>query len=278
MAYDLSDIHKVNLKILERIDYICRKYDIKYSLDAGTLLGAVRHAGFIPWDDDADIVFTRDNFNKFAKAAKKELPSNMELLMPDNIKGGTVFYDFTPRILYLDSKSRNEDEMMKYYDGKINHLWVDLFIIDEISEKPILKSMTILKMKIIYAMAMGHRYKLDFGKYSIIHKIIICIVAGFGKLIPMKKLFKMQEKLAIKYNGCGSNLYYYPTYQPDYLYVMLPREWCIEYEETVFEDLTLMIPKGWHNILEMLYGKYRELPPENERCPAHVQMEELWIK
>ena len=57
--YDLTQVHRVNLNILKEIDRICRKYKIKYMLDAGTLLGAVRHQGFIPWDDDADVALDR---------------------------------------------------------------------------------------------------------------------------------------------------------------------------------------------------------------------------
>ena len=58
--YDMSRVHQANLTILKEIDRICRKYNIKYMLDAGTLIGAVRHKGFIPWDDDADVAFTRN--------------------------------------------------------------------------------------------------------------------------------------------------------------------------------------------------------------------------
>ena len=58
----MEKVHEANLKILKEIDRICRKYKIKYALDAGTLIGAVRHKGFIPWDDDADVVFTRGQY------------------------------------------------------------------------------------------------------------------------------------------------------------------------------------------------------------------------
>ena len=62
--YDLTKAHEVNLKILKEIDRICRKYKLQYMLDAGTLLGAVRHQGFIPWDDDADVAFTRNKIGR----------------------------------------------------------------------------------------------------------------------------------------------------------------------------------------------------------------------
>ena len=57
-SFDLTKVHEVNLKLLKEIDRICRKYKIKYALDSGTLLGAVRHGGFIPWEDDVDFRFT----------------------------------------------------------------------------------------------------------------------------------------------------------------------------------------------------------------------------
>ena len=70
----MSRVHEANLTILKEIDRICRKYNIKYMLDAGTLIGAVRHKGFIPWDDDADVAFTRNQYEAFMKVAKGSFP------------------------------------------------------------------------------------------------------------------------------------------------------------------------------------------------------------
>ena len=61
------------LQLLVEVDRICRKYNIDYSLDGGTLLGAIRHQGFIPWDEDADVVFTRLEYAKFYEACKADL-------------------------------------------------------------------------------------------------------------------------------------------------------------------------------------------------------------
>ena len=69
-AYDLTKVHQANLRILKEIDRICRKHQIQYLLDAGTLLGAVRHKGFIPWDDDADVAFTRSNYQAFLQVVR----------------------------------------------------------------------------------------------------------------------------------------------------------------------------------------------------------------
>ena len=104
VGYDMSRVHSANLKILKEIDRICRKYKIQYALDAGTLIGAVRHKGFIPWDDDADIVFTRNQFEAFKKVVRRELPDTMELVEPDSFHEGKAFFDFTPRIIYKKSR------------------------------------------------------------------------------------------------------------------------------------------------------------------------------
>lgn len=119
VGYDMSRVHSANLKILKEIDRICRKYKIQYALDAGTLIGAVRHKGFIPWDDDADIVFTRNQFEAFKKVVRRELPDTMELVEPDSFHGGKAFFDFTPRIIY--KKSRMHPEPLNYIqDGNIH--------------------------------------------------------------------------------------------------------------------------------------------------------------
>ena len=87
VTYDMSGVHGASLRILKEIDRICRKYKIRYCLDAGTLIGAVRHHGFIPWDDDADVAFTRSQYEAFRKVAARELPPEMELLDPDAYRG-----------------------------------------------------------------------------------------------------------------------------------------------------------------------------------------------
>ncbi len=81
-------MHSASLKILKEVDRICRKYKIRYGLDAGTLIGAVRHHGFIPWDDDADVYFTRSQYEAVrARWQPRELPEGMELLEPDRLPG-----------------------------------------------------------------------------------------------------------------------------------------------------------------------------------------------
>jgi lipopolysaccharide cholinephosphotransferase len=269
MKFDLTKAHQVNLKILKEIDRICRKYKIQYMLDAGTLLGAIRHQGFIPWDDDADIVFTRKNYEAFMKVVRRELPDTMELLMPWDFQKGRAFFDFTARIYYKNSRIHEDSPETQYYEGKMNHLWVDLFTLDVLPQNKVASSVTLLLHKIIYGMAMGHRYHLDFSKYSMFHKLAVGGLSAAGRLVPLKFLFWLQRAAALKDQKCRSNLRYYSNYQPDYLYVTLQKEWCEQVEDVAFCDTKLMAPKHWDEVLTWIYGDYKKLPPKDKRVPGH---------
>lgn len=269
MEYDLTKAHQASLKILKEIDRICRKYKIQYMLDAGTLLGAVRHQGFIPWDDDADIVFTRRNYEAFMKVVRRELPDTMELLMPWDFQKGRAFFDFTARIYYKNSRIHEDSPETRYYEGKMNHLWVDLFTLDVLPQNKLSSSLTLLLHKTIYGMAMGHRYHLDFSKYSMFHKLAVGGLSAAGRLVPLKFLFWLQRTVALKDQRCRSSLRYYSNYQPDYLYVTLQKEWCEQVTDVAFCDTKLMAPKHWDEVLTWIYGDYKKLPPKEQRVPGH---------
>ncbi|EFE13018.1 LicD family protein [Clostridium sp. M62/1] len=270
---DLTRVHEANLKLLKEIDRICRKYRIQYMLDSGTLLGAVRHKGFIPWDDDADVVFTRPNYEKFLKVAERELPKGMTLLRPQDIRGGRVFYDFTTRILYDNSRVHEDNGQMRFYEGKLNHLWVDLFVLDRLPEGKFGAFFAKFLQKVVYGMAIGHRDQIDFSKYSLADKVRVGVLSTVGKLIPMPFLIKLQTVLAAKDWKKKTDKRYYSNYQPDYLYVTLDADWCEETVDLEFEDTVLMAPKGYDHVLTWIYGDYMKLPPKEKQVPAHSSIE-----
>lgn len=271
--YGLEAVHQASLKMLKEIDRICRKYGIQYVLDSGTLLGAIRHKGFIPWDDDADVAFTRENYEAFAKVVRKELPDGMCFLEPKDLAGGKVFYDFTPRILYLNSKTRVDSNESNFYGSQLNHLWVDLFIMDELPENKLAAVWTKGLHVVVYGLAMGHRYHLDFSKYGKISGLAVRILSAIGKCVSMKTILKLQRKVAMKDAKGKSHQFYYSNYQPDYLYVTVEKEWSCETVDIPFEDAVLMAPGGWHQVLTEVYGDYMKLPPEEKRVPAHSEGE-----
>ena len=268
--YDMTKVHEASLEILKEIDRICRKYKIQYMLDSGSLLGAVRHQGFIPWDDDADVAFTRKNYEAFLKVVRRELPDTMELLMPWDFKGGQRFYDFVARIYYKNSRIHKDSPEVRFYEAfSIS----SNFNPHSLPQNKIKAETTRFLHKMIYGMAMGHRYHLDFGKYSLFHKLAVRGLSIAGRLVPMKLLFVLQRKLALKDRKCKSSLMYYSNYQPDYLYVTVQRKWCEEVVDLEFCGVNLMAPKHWHEMLTGIYGDYQKLPPKEQRVPAHSTIE-----
>ncbi len=281
----LKKAQQASLSILLEVDRICRKYDIKYLLDAGTLLGAVRHKGFIPWDDDIDIAMTRENYERFKAVSKKELKKGLELVLPDSFKGGRVFYDFTPRIIFLASKRHADSEEMVYYDGKLNHLWVDIFILDSIPDNKFSDRITRFRQKMLYGFAMTKRYKLDMSKYKGTDRIKVSILSFLGKGMDMRRLFRKQEELSVKYNAhpTGGNAkktptknLYYSNYQPDFLHDTIKRVWSEKTTELMFEGHLLMAPAGYDSVLKEIYGDYMQLPPEESRVPSHSDSIEVF--
>lgn len=267
-AYGLQAVQEANLKILKEIHRICEKYRISYALDSGTLLGAIRHGGFIPWDDDADIVMTRNQWEAFRKVAPRELCEGMHLLLPESFQGGRRFYDFTPRIIYEYSRRRNPDAETAYYEEKLNHLWVDIFILDRLPDGQA-GAHTLLEQKALYALAMGHRRTLNYGKYSLGQKSAVFLGSSAGKLVPMKKLFALQDKVARRANKKQTAEWYYSNYDPGYIDIRLPDAVAQERIQIRFEDCTLCIPKHYDEVLTKLYGDYMQLPPKEERRPSH---------
>ncbi len=265
----MEKVHGAELKILKEIDRICKKYGLSYMLDAGTLLGAVRHGGFIPWDDDADVAMLRADYEKFLKVADKEFPDTMELVRPESFTQNHAFYDFTARIIYKNSRTHEQTFEMDYYEGKLNHIWVDIFILDDLPDNPVNARFTILLHDIIYGLAMGHRYELDFSKYGKLTGIAIRVISAVGKFIPLRFIFAAQRKIAIKDHVKYPKRYYYSNYQPDYLQVTLDASWCRPTQDLEFEDTFLSGPKDTDAVLTHIYGDYMKLPPVEQQVPTH---------
>ena len=122
-------------------------------------------------------------------------------------------------------------------------------------------------------MAMGHRRKLDFSKYSFLQKLQVVLLAGIGSSIDMKTLIRWERKAALRQRKGKSHLLYYSNYQPDYVHMIVPREGSEQVLEVPFEDMTAMIPKGYDRVLTVVYGDYMTLPPEEKRRATHGELD-----
>lgn len=265
----LNQIQAANLKMLKEIDRICRKHDISYRLDSGTLIGAVRHKGFIPWDDDADIIMRRNDWERFREVAPAELPDSMELMTPFDLAETDVFYDFTPRIVYRNCRKCAPNEETAFYGEKLNRLWIDIFLEDNISDGKAGAFIARTKQKIIYSFAMGHRYRLEYEKYTAAQKAAVAIGSAIGKLINMKTLCRWQDDAAAHDRNKTTKRLFCSNYQPDYLYVTIDRSWTDRTVYMPFEDTELAAPVDSHNVLKEIYGDYMQLPAPEKRVPSH---------
>jgi len=272
-TYDLTKIHKISLMILTEIDRICRKYRIRYTLDSGTLLGAVRHQGFIPWDDDADVAFTGEHYEAFLKVVRRELPPELELVLPEQFAGGTCFYDFTARIMYKNSKVYRGSADAHHHQGRPNHIWVDLFVTDVLPNAKWQAAGIIFLQKTVYGLAMGHRYHLDLNKYKGLERTFVTVLAGTGRLIPLRAIYRMHRAVSVRTRRGKGRFRYYSNYDPGYLYVTLERACCENVVSLPFEGTELMAPREWHRVLTEIYGDYMQLPPPDQRRPTHTSMQ-----
>lgn len=253
---DLRKAQLLMLKILKEIHNICVKNNIKYFLSDGTLIGAIRHNGFIPWDDDLDIGMLREDYEKFCSIAQEELPEEFVLQTQKTDKGyglqfGKVILKNT---IWIEKVAKNTK---RDYSG----LYIDIFPYDKIPEdKRKQKIINRLYFFIQGLILIKYKYiqKKDYDELT--KKITFVIKRFFLLIIPKNVLTFFREFICKKYinykdkiivTKYGGN--FYKNQNPYNLYKDL-----ILHD---FETEKVYIPKCYDTILKKLYGNYMEIPP-----------------
>lgn len=258
----LTAIQSVQLASLLEIDRICRKHNIKYFLGGGTLLGAIRHKGFIPWDDDSDLMMLREDYDKFCKIAPSELPNGMSFQDSDTDKH--CFYEF--------AKCRIDNTTFatgyaKTHTGMHNGLAIDIFCHDKTANSG-------LGQKLHTAMTLFTR-ALVFNKWNNRkaenNSRLQSMFTDFcKKLFPIrfslwleKKtfiFFKNKKNAKFLYDGMGRNVYN----------GAFPSEFLDEVIYTDFEGYKFPVPKKYDEYLTFLYGDYMQPAPISTRIGCHI--------
>ena len=254
----LRELQLVQLEILDVIDNICRNNNIPYSLYAGTLLGAVRHKGFIPWDDDLDICMSRRNYVKFIRAWKRD-PVKGYVLQNKEIEP-----DFTQSF----SKIRKDNtvfleegaESGNYHRG----IFVDIFPIDRVPDGS-------LRRKIFLTECMLYQlYTREFAPVKVNRAVRIGSILLL-KITPQKcrgSIRKFLKHRIISYNRNEQlKTIAIETFQS--LRQVLPVDLLDEYVDLEFEGRDYMCFKLWDEYLTIKYGDYMQLPPEKDRVWKH---------
>lgn len=260
----LHGVHYANERLLAEVDRICKKHNITYYMWAGTLLGAVRHKDFIPWDDDVDLAFKRSDYDKFITLARGELGSEFEIVLPweDN-----KFFDMIPKINYINSRIRVPGEDEKFYNNKHNRVSLDVFALDDACRGFKFK-LQVLRIKMLYGYAMGHRRTLDMSKYKGFTKLYVALLSRLGRHIPMGKIVEKYRKASMWAGGNGES---YCIFN-ERIYFIEPKfkkTWFEQIGEYNIRGKYYSSVKDYDALLSQLYGDYMQLPPEDKRKPIH---------
>jgi len=264
--FDLSKVHDVLLEILKEVDRICKKHNITYFLSAGTALGAVRHHGFIPWDDDADIGMLREDFEKFRKVVKEELSSNFYF---QTMRKGSDYYRAFDQIGKKNTSFVLEStKNLKIYHG----IHVDIFPFDYVSGETYVREKHVKEVQLYRKKLSSKLIPYNVNSRNLFHKFFINYEYYKMKLVPYNYLHNKMESALKKYQGkedifVADLLTHYKKIMYFKKIDIVP----VKYVD--FEDVKLPIPNNYHEYLTMMYGDYMVLPPEGKRNQRHKLIE-----
>ena len=255
----LRSLQLIELKILLEVKRICDKHSIKYFLIGGTLLGAVRHQGFIPWDDDIDIGMFRVDYEIFLSVARNELNSEFFLQTVDSDSGHCLPYG------KVRLNKTNYPEAANLHVLENRGIWVDIFPFDNI-QKPKERSPVYYVVLSVLDSIIFQKYDYQFKSISTIRKCYNSILKLISYMFPKNVLLNVRNSIMQHYN----------KYQTEYIinwpYKSAKREYFDELTELPFETVSFPVPKKYHEYLTSFYGDYMRIPPENER-PKHSPYE-----
>lgn len=275
----MNELQKEELRILEYFIEFANKNNIKYSLYAGTLLGAIRHTGFIPWDDDVDVAMTRNEFKRFE-----------ELFIKDNYKEDNLTYH--SRIIFrnlaipfskIRSNNLNIIEKLPKTQPLFYGPWIDVFPYDNIPDDPILRKCQFSKIKfynkLIVLFSLVHVENTNKTLKNKIRYIIQKFNELTYKFNPILILsYKFRDREIQKYTNTKTkykadlSYMFYSSYE-DYEKTFVLSE---SFDKTTFanfENIKCSIFSEYDSILTSLYGDYMVLPPENERKIHKIEYE-----
>lgn len=276
--YTIEDVHHCNDLLIAELDRVCKEHGITYYLDSGTLIGAVRHKGNIPWDDDVDVAMTRDEYERFVQVCEDGgLSEGYEFVRPDDY-GENHFFDFIPHIAYTKSRIKPEEGEMEFLNGKQNHLLLDIFILDEISGSVLAQSWKLLRLKLIYMLSWAHRYRLDYSEYSPAQRIVVAVMSSIGKLFRQSALNRLYDNISKSSRRRGYDKLFASNYPFEYLDCIFEKKWFDETLRVPFDEFEFDIPAGYDELLRTVYGDYMKLPDAASRCPGHYDVESEYFK
>ena len=257
---DLREYQLILLDILKDVAAVCKKNNIRFYLGEGSMLGAVRHKGFIPWDDDIDIIMYRKDYNRFLKTAPADLGDKYEVQSHGKTKN--FWNPYAQVRLITDDRRLRQGYIEKLL--KNNGPFVDIFPMDYVPKK----SSLMLSFRSV---------RIKFYKAMLPYIYGVCkpaslkgkVISFFSRFHRPDELLRRIDKITGKYGK--KPLPYTANFHTTHPLAnqIAPTSCYDDVIETEFEGVMMPIPEGYDEILTIIYGDYMTPPKEKERVNKH---------
>lgn len=264
----LKELQQVSLDILKDVHAFCVSHNIKYSIAYGTLIGALRHKGFIPWDDDVDIVMPRPDFERFCQEYHSD---KFQLVYYGN--DNTALAAFA-RVCECDRTSYQTE---RPWTAQQSGVWIDIFPLDGVlNQNEYSRRYARLKhiSWCVYKFRRQNHHIVATDSWWSKAKTITARIIGINGLLP-HALLKCIVSIMAKYDYDKCTMYGQMSCLDDGAILFSKQD----FQSTVlldFEDTKFMAMNGYDNVLRQIYGDYMQLPPEDKRVPKQYWIHFLW--
>lgn len=268
---NIEKLHQIDLEIVKEVVSICDKYGLSYFMLGGTMLGAIRHKGFIPWDDDIDLGMPRDDYEKFLEIAPNELSNFLKVV---NYRNSPEYHYYITRILHTGTKVIEE---RIGNDNKYTNASIDIFPIDGTPNCVILRKFYFFRvlyhramMSLCYKDSIDRKRKRSKAEEALLWLMERLPVEKFTTPYKQKckidKLLRKQKIEGAKY--IGNIMGAYRTRE------IVPAKFYGKGTFYQFEDIQLRGMDMYDEYLSYTYGDYMQLPPEDKR-KTHFKIVEI---
>lgn len=253
----IEEAKKIELDILDFIDSFCKENGINYCINYGTLIGAIRHKGFIPWDDDIDLSMTRENYERFIQLfSEKQSRYQILSLETDNQYFNNFIKIVDPTTKIIDTRNT------KTYDSGI---FIDIFPMDTFNDTKVVD--ICYKLESFKLLSFSKHKNIVYGD-SKLKDLIRTLFWIFLRPVSPRFFANQIEKQIQKYRvEDGKYIAFIPSKAKEK--EIFPRDMFDELIETPFEHLVLPAPKRFDVVLKQFYDDYMTVPPKEKQIYIH---------